>query len=103
MHMAIASIDPTSGETFGTFDALSAQELEAKIQRASSACRSHHRTSFADRATRILRAAEILEAEKESLARLMTMEMGKPIKSAPSLHWFHRPPTIFDPTPSMCC
>ena len=65
-----------------TFDALSAQELESKIQRAFDAFRSHRRTSFADRATRMLRAAEILEAEKEVLARLMTIEMGKPIKSA---------------------
>ncbi len=82
MHMAIASIDPATGETLRTFDALSAQELEAKTQRAFDAFHSHRRTSFADRATRMLRAAEILEAEKDLLARLMTIEMGKPIKSA---------------------
>jgi succinate-semialdehyde dehydrogenase/glutarate-semialdehyde dehydrogenase len=80
--MAIASIDPATGETLRTFDALSAQELDAKIQRAFDAFRSHRRTSFADRAARMLRAAEILEADKESLARIMTIEMGKPIKSA---------------------
>jgi succinate-semialdehyde dehydrogenase/glutarate-semialdehyde dehydrogenase len=82
MHMAIATIDPATGETLRTFDALSAQELEAKTQRAFDAFHSHRRTSFADRAARMLRAAEILEADKELLARLMTIEMGKPIKSA---------------------
>src|SRR5712672_2494880 len=80
--MAIASINPATGETLRTFEALSAEELDAKIQRGFDAFRSHRRTSFADRATRMLRAAEILEAEKEVLARLMTIEMGKPIKSA---------------------
>jgi len=82
MHMPIASINPATGETLRTFDALSAQELDAKVQRAFDAFRSHRRTSFADRATRMLRAAEILEADKERIARIMTIEMGKPIKSA---------------------
>jgi succinate-semialdehyde dehydrogenase/glutarate-semialdehyde dehydrogenase len=80
--MAIATINPATGETLRTFDALSAPELEAKIQRAFDAFHSHRRTSFADRAIRMLRAAEILEADKERIARIMTIEMGKPIKSA---------------------
>jgi succinate-semialdehyde dehydrogenase / glutarate-semialdehyde dehydrogenase len=82
MHMPIASINPATGETLRTFDALSAQELDAKIQRAFDAFRSHRRTTFKDRCTRMLRAAEILEAEKDRIARIMTLEMGKPIKSA---------------------
>jgi succinate-semialdehyde dehydrogenase/glutarate-semialdehyde dehydrogenase len=80
--MAIASINPASGETLRTFDGLSAAELDSKIQRAFDAFRAHCRTSFADRATRMLRAAEILEADKERIARIMTIEMGKPIRSA---------------------
>ncbi|HEY6391671.1 MAG TPA: NAD-dependent succinate-semialdehyde dehydrogenase [Bryobacteraceae bacterium] len=80
--MAIASINPANGETLRTFEALSAEELDSKIQRAFDAFRSHRRTSFADRAARMLRAAEILEGEKERIARIMTLEMGKPIKSA---------------------
>ncbi len=80
--MAIASINPATGETLQTFDALSAQELDAKIHRAFDAFHLHRRTSFEDRCTRMLRAAEILTAEKERIARIMTLEMGKPIKSA---------------------
>jgi len=80
--MAIASINPATGETLRTFNALSAAELDSKIQRAFDAFRSHRRASFADRSARMLRAAEILEADKERIARLMTLEMGKPIKSA---------------------
>jgi succinate-semialdehyde dehydrogenase / glutarate-semialdehyde dehydrogenase len=80
--MAIASINPANGETLQTFDALDEQQLEEKIQRASEAFVHHRQTSFAERASKMRRAAEILENEKKDFARLMTLEMGKPIKGA---------------------
>ncbi|HYL77717.1 MAG TPA: NAD-dependent succinate-semialdehyde dehydrogenase [Bryobacteraceae bacterium] len=80
--MAIATINPATGETIRTFEALSAAKLEAKIQRSVDAFRMHRKTSFADRASRMKRAAEILEAEKDRFAHIMTLEMGKPLKSA---------------------
>jgi len=80
--MAIATINPATGEALKTFDPLSDSELEEKLQLALDSFRKHRRTSFADRAGKMSRAAEILEAEKEELGRLMTTEMGKPLKSA---------------------
>ncbi|HYL34854.1 MAG TPA: NAD-dependent succinate-semialdehyde dehydrogenase [Bryobacteraceae bacterium] len=80
--MPIATANPASGETVRTFQPLSSAEIDAKIQRAFEAFRAHRRTSFADRAARMLRAAEILESEKDRFAQLMTIEMGKPIKAA---------------------
>jgi succinate-semialdehyde dehydrogenase/glutarate-semialdehyde dehydrogenase len=80
--MAIASINPATGETLQTFAALDQQQLEEKLQRAHGALPSYRRTSFADRAQAMMRAAEILEAEKKDFARTMTLEMGKPIKGA---------------------
>ena len=65
-----------------TFEALSPEEIESKLQRSLEAFRSHRRTSFADRASRMKRAAEILESDKDHFARIMTTEMGKPIKAA---------------------
>src|SRR5579863_9107681 len=82
LSMAIATINPASGETLRTFEALTSSELEAKIRRGFEAYRAHRSTSFADRAARMRRAAEILESEKDRFARIMTIEMGKPIKSA---------------------
>jgi len=52
------------------------------LQLAASAFRTHRRTSFSDRASKMMRAAEILEKEKDECARLMTLEMGKPLKAA---------------------
>jgi succinate-semialdehyde dehydrogenase/glutarate-semialdehyde dehydrogenase len=80
--MAIASIDPATGETLRSYDALTDDELEAKLRRADRAFRDYRRSSFADRARWLTRAAEILQAEKDALGELMTREMGKPIGAA---------------------
>jgi succinate-semialdehyde dehydrogenase / glutarate-semialdehyde dehydrogenase len=80
--MPISSINPATGAVLQTFDSLTEQQLEEKLARAAETFRAHRRTSFADRAERMLRAAEILEGEKQTLARTMTLEMGKPIKAA---------------------
>jgi len=80
--MAIASVNPATGEVLKTFVSLSSEELAAKLDLAAATFRSYRQTSYAYRAERMLRAAEILESEKESLGRLMSLEMGKPIQSA---------------------
>jgi succinate-semialdehyde dehydrogenase/glutarate-semialdehyde dehydrogenase len=80
--MAIATINPATEETLKEFAPLTEQEIDEKLGRAVEAFRAHRRTSFAERAGKLLRAAEILEAEKDKFARLMTVEMGKPVQSA---------------------
>jgi succinate-semialdehyde dehydrogenase/glutarate-semialdehyde dehydrogenase len=80
--MPIASINPTTGETIKTFEPLNESQIDEKLQRAADTFRSYRRTTFAEREAMMLRAAEILETEKNTLARLMTTEMGKPIKGA---------------------
>jgi succinate-semialdehyde dehydrogenase/glutarate-semialdehyde dehydrogenase len=80
--MAIATTNPATGEVLKTFEPLTAAQIEQKIQLAASAFQTHRRTSFADRAQKMLRAAEILEKEKEECGRLMTLEMGKTLRSA---------------------
>jgi succinate-semialdehyde dehydrogenase / glutarate-semialdehyde dehydrogenase len=82
--MAIASIDPSTGETLKTFEALSAQQIEDKLQRAAATFRTYRRTLFAERTRMMMRAAEILETRKNEFAKVMTTEMGKPIKAAVS-------------------
>ena len=80
--MAIATINPTTGEVLKNFEPLTAAQIEQKLQLAAAAFRKHRRTSFADRAGKMMRAAEILEKEKDECAHLMTLEMGKPLKAA---------------------
>ena len=80
--MAIATINPATGEVVKTFQALSEAEIEKKLQLAVSVFQSEHATSYATRAKRMLKAAEILERDKEKFGHLMTLEVGKTYKSA---------------------
>jgi len=80
--MPIATINPATGQTVRTFQPLSDEQLEARLQCAADAYRRHRRTTFAERSRMMLKAAEILESEKEALGRLMVTEMGKPLKAA---------------------
>jgi succinate-semialdehyde dehydrogenase / glutarate-semialdehyde dehydrogenase len=80
--MAIASINPATGETIKTFAPLDETQIEEKLQLAAETFATYRRTSLTERAEWMLRAAEILEREKDDFARLMTTEMGKPISGA---------------------
>jgi succinate-semialdehyde dehydrogenase/glutarate-semialdehyde dehydrogenase len=80
--MAIATTNPATGEVIETFEPLTAQQIEQKLQLAAAAFKVHRKTSFAERAQKMIRAAEILEKEKDECAHLMTLEMGKPLKAA---------------------
>jgi succinate-semialdehyde dehydrogenase/glutarate-semialdehyde dehydrogenase len=80
--MPIASINPTTGETIKTFEPLDETQINGRLQKAADTFRAYRRTNFAEREPMMTRAAEILEQEKHDFARLMTLEMGKPIKAA---------------------
>ena len=80
--MAIASINPATGESLKTFTALSAGQIEEKLQLAADTFLSYRSTPFTERASRMTRAAEILETEKLFFGKMMTAEMGKPLKAA---------------------
>src|SRR2546422_4199811 len=80
--MTIASTNPATGETLKTFPPDSDAVIEQKLEKAASAAKQWRRTSFAERAQRMSRAAAILEQRKDALGRLMTLEMGKLRKAA---------------------
>jgi succinate-semialdehyde dehydrogenase/glutarate-semialdehyde dehydrogenase len=80
--MTIATANPATGQTVRTFEPLTAEQLEGRLQCAADAYLRHRRTTFAERARMMLRAAEILETEKEAFGRIMVTEMGKTLKSA---------------------
>src|SRR3954464_3031064 len=80
--MTIATVNPFTGETVKTFPPDSDLVIEQKLQKAATAARQWRRTSFADRAQRMTRAASLLEQRKDALGRLMTLEMGKLRKAA---------------------
>ncbi|MGP3951245.1 NADP-dependent succinic semialdehyde dehydrogenase [Streptomyces sp. 7N604] len=80
--MPIATVNPTTGETLKTFDALGSEEIDTRLDRAQRAFREHRVTSFARRAELMRDAAELLEADRDDIARTMTLEMGKTLNAA---------------------
>jgi succinate-semialdehyde dehydrogenase/glutarate-semialdehyde dehydrogenase len=80
--VAISTINPANGKSLRTFESFSASKVGEYLDRGVGAYREHRQTSFAERATRMRKAAAILEAECRELGRLMTIEMGKPIGAA---------------------
>ncbi len=78
----ILSTNPANGEVLQSFEPLTGPQIAEKIWRADAAFRRYRRTSFEQRAGWLLQAAGILESEKEAFARLMTLEMGKPLQAA---------------------
>ena len=80
--MAIATVNPATGQVVKTFESLSDAQLEVKLQRAADTFLSYRNMPFAERARLMLNAAAILEKEKENYARVMTTEMGKIFQSA---------------------
>ena len=82
--MAIATVNPATGETLAIFQPLSDAATKEKVRLAAETFRTFRRTSFSERAGILLRVAEILETKREDFSRLITTEMGKPIRSSRS-------------------
>ena len=79
---AIASVNPATGITLRTFEVLSDGEIDERLARAVAAFSVYRRTPFAERARRMRDVADRLEAQRETLGRLATTEMGKPLTAA---------------------
>jgi succinate-semialdehyde dehydrogenase/glutarate-semialdehyde dehydrogenase len=78
--MAIESINPANGKLLRTYDEMSASDVDAIIERAHRAHLDWRDSAFSDRSALMRRAAQVLRDDSASYARLMTEEMGKPIK-----------------------
>ncbi len=80
--MVIATVNPATGETIRIFSALTDAEVEIKLKLAQQTFTQSRQTSLEERAKSLNRAAEILENDRERLAALATLEMGKTYISA---------------------
>jgi succinate-semialdehyde dehydrogenase / glutarate-semialdehyde dehydrogenase len=80
--MTIATTNPATGQTIKTFTPLTDAEVDARLDCAVQAFRRNRKTLLGERTRMLLKAAEILETEKERFGRLMVTEMGKTLKAA---------------------
>lgn len=81
--MPIATINPATGETVKTFTPATDEQVEAAIARGYERFLDYrHNTTFAQRAQWANATADLLEAEADDVAAMMTLEMGKTLTSA---------------------
>jgi succinate-semialdehyde dehydrogenase/glutarate-semialdehyde dehydrogenase len=76
------SINPATGATLAEHPMLTPAQLEDRLALAAEAAVRWRRTPVSQRAAVVARLGDLLDAEKDRLGRLMTLEMGKPIQSA---------------------
>ncbi len=76
------AINPTNGEELHRYDIFDQTRIDEIINQAAQAYKSWRKTEFAERASLLKKVAKELRADEENLAKLMTLEMGKPIKEA---------------------
>lgn len=80
--MAIATVNPATGQVEMTFEPLTDAEVDARLAQAADAFRVLRATDFATRATWMRAAAGLLEADIDVLSTTITREMGKPVGQA---------------------
>lgn len=79
---SIATVNPASGGLVKSFEPMSAEQVDAAIERAVAGFHALRGSALAERARSLTTVADLLEAEKDDLARLVTTEMGKTYAAA---------------------
>ena len=77
--MSIESINPATGESVASYDEMSVEEVTRTLELADASQKEWQQTSFDERATLLRKAADNLRERSDELARLMAVEMGKPL------------------------
>ncbi|MFJ9899330.1 NADP-dependent succinic semialdehyde dehydrogenase [Streptomyces sp. NPDC091280] len=108
--MPIATVNPANGETLKTYEAMGDEEIERRLRLAEATFRTYRTSAFAERARLMHRAADLLDEDQRDIARIMTTEMGKPVKQARaeaakcarSMRWYadHAPELLADEEPA---
>ncbi|MFD8430980.1 NADP-dependent succinic semialdehyde dehydrogenase [Streptomyces coelicoflavus] len=80
--MPIATVNPANGETLRTYEAMGEEEIERRIELAEATFRTYRTTGFYERAGLMRRAADLLEADQKEIGKVITTEMGKPVRQA---------------------
>ncbi|MDV9170277.1 NADP-dependent succinic semialdehyde dehydrogenase [Streptomyces sp. W16] len=80
--MPIATVNPANGETLKTYEAMGDEEIERRLRLAEATFRTYRTSTFAERARLMHRAADLLDEDQQDIGRIMTTEMGKPVKQA---------------------
>jgi succinate-semialdehyde dehydrogenase/glutarate-semialdehyde dehydrogenase len=82
--MALVSMNPTSGDQINTYAEMTPAEVDAVLAGSVAAFEPWHRGTFDERGAIVRGVARELRVRKSGLARLMALEMGKPLNQGES-------------------
>ena len=80
--MSYQSVNPNTGKLIKSFEHLSAAQLQHALATAETCFQSWKKTTHAERAAVLSRAAVLLRSHADEFANLETLEMGKRIDEA---------------------
>lgn len=79
------NISPSTGEVLGEVPDSDERDIDAAVAAAKRAFPAWSRTAAAERSKLLLRIADLIERDREQLARLESLDSGKPISLARKL------------------
>lgn len=77
--MEFNSTNPYTGEVVGSYSELTSAELEAKLNQSAIAFKDWKKVPLGERSALMVKAGQVLRDNVEEYARMITLEMGKPI------------------------
>jgi acyl-CoA reductase-like NAD-dependent aldehyde dehydrogenase len=80
-----STVNPADGSVIATVAEATAEDVARAVEAARAGARAWQRIRPSQRARLMLRYAALIEANKETLARLQTRDMGKPIRESLSI------------------
>lgn len=80
--MEFKSINPYNGQVVGQYKALTAQELDKKLDKSKKTHQSWSKVPLAERCNLLKKAGAVLRDNVEEYAKMISMEMGKPLSEA---------------------
>jgi succinate-semialdehyde dehydrogenase/glutarate-semialdehyde dehydrogenase len=82
--MSIETIDPNTNKTLQSFEEMTDEAIDAAVAQAVQAFDNGKKTTYKQRAVMLHKIADLMREKKDSLAKLITLEMGKLLAQAES-------------------
>ncbi|NPE08915.1 MAG: NAD-dependent succinate-semialdehyde dehydrogenase [Asgard group archaeon] len=80
--LTLVSINPTTGEKIKEYQEMTPEDVSEILQKSNEEFKKWRRVAFSERKKLMLKAAKILRDNKNSYAKMLTLEMGKIFKDA---------------------
>ena len=82
MSNTIETINPASGKVIATYNSMSVEEVNQKTKNARNSFENWKKLDISERCTYMRRLGRVMKKNKDNYAKLVTEEMGKPIRQS---------------------